>query len=606
MWLKSGVYVSSTLITSGNVTLGDTSADVLTINANIGSSLLPSVNNNYDLGSYGNAWKDIYASGTLRIGSTSILDTNSLKIGTASGFDAGKFYVNSAGNVSTSGTLHTYGSTVLDGNVSIGTTTLDYTLTVDGNIAIAGGSLFIDESRTLSGSYNNQNIFVGPAAGLNSTGNDNVFVGYVSGFNNSGVGNAFLGSTVGSDNTGDYNTYFGMNSGYANTSGGNNVFLGAFTGRLNQTGSQNVYVGRGSGWSATSSVGNVFLGYQAGYSETGSNKLYIDNSNTAYPLIYGDFSSADLTVNGNLTATGTFSATSNTSSLRSVKLSSLGSAPDTTAGNIYFNSTTGQFYGYTANGTAVDLGATGSGGSNWSYDTNYGTSVITPSSTIPVWLKSNLYVSSSINVSGALNLPTTDASGNGVVNINGVRFMHAAGGNTFLGRYAGNLSTIGVRNVGLGYSALPSVTGDGNVAVGASALSNTVDGSYNVAIGDWALYNNSAGSANVIIGYQAGGGNIAGSGNIFVGNQAGYSETGSNKLYIANSNTASPLIYGDFASAAITINGNLTATGTFSATSNTSSLRSLKLSSLGSAPDTTAGNIYFNSSCRPWFYWFWR
>lgn len=39
-------------------------------------------------------------------------------------------------------------------------------------------------------------------------------------------------------------------------------------------------------------------------------------------------------------------------------------------------------------------------------------------------------------------------------------------------------------------------------------------------------------------------GNITGDGNVFLGNKAGYFETGSNKLYIANSVT--PLIYGDF------------------------------------------------------------
>lgn len=36
-------------------------------------------------------------------------------------------------------------------------------------------------------------------------------------------------------------------------------------------------------------LGNIFLGHKAGYNETGSNKLYIDNSNTSSPLIYGEF-----------------------------------------------------------------------------------------------------------------------------------------------------------------------------------------------------------------------------------------------------------------------------------------------------------------------------
>jgi hypothetical protein len=43
------------------------------------------------------------------------------------------------------------------------------------------------------------------------------------------------------------------------------------------------------------------IGHKAGYNETGSNKLYISNGDTASPLIHGDFSSGEVTINGNLT-----------------------------------------------------------------------------------------------------------------------------------------------------------------------------------------------------------------------------------------------------------------------------------------------------------------
>jgi len=56
----------------------------------------------------------------------------------------------------------------------------------------------------------------------------------------------------------------------------------------------------------TTGSGNVFLGYTAGYNETGSNKLYIDNSNTATPLIYGEFDNNILTINGNLEVIGPY------------------------------------------------------------------------------------------------------------------------------------------------------------------------------------------------------------------------------------------------------------------------------------------------------------
>jgi hypothetical protein len=48
------------------------------------------------------------------------------------------------------------------------------------------------------------------------------------------------------------------------------------------------------------------------------------------------------------------------------------------------------------------------------------------------------------------------------------------------------------------------------------------------------------------MGYQAGFNNSTGSGNVFLGYMAGYYETGSDRLYIANSDADPPLIYGQF------------------------------------------------------------
>jgi len=76
-------------------------------------------------------------------------------------------------------------------------------------------------------------------------------------------------------------------------------------------------------------------------------------------------------------------------------------------------------------------------------------------------------------------------------------------------------------------------------------------GNSNVYIGAYAGHKHE-GNNNVIIGQGAGGQvidkytPITGSGNVFIGYSAGYYELGSNKLYIDNSNTSSPLIYGDF------------------------------------------------------------
>ncbi len=60
------------------------------------------------------------------------------------------------------------------------------------------------------------------------------------------------------------------------------------------------------------------------------------------------------------------------------------------------------------------------------------------------------------------------------------------------------------------------------------------------------------GNNNTFLGYQAGFSNTTGNSNIFIGFEAGYYETGSDKLYIANSRD-DVLIYGDFSSSRVGI-----------------------------------------------------
>jgi hypothetical protein len=115
------------------------------------------------------------------------------------------------------------------------------------------------------------------------------------------------------------------------------------------------------------------------------------------------------------------------------------------------------------------------------------------------------------------------------------------------------------------YSLASNQSGNDNTAIGAYSLFSNDSGGDNVAIGLSALTSNTTGAGNIGIGWQAGASNQTGSKNIFLGYRAGYSETGSDKLYIDNSSTATPLIYGDFASDALTINGTLNSTGTLTA-----------------------------------------
>jgi len=121
-------------------------------------------------------------------------------------------------------------------------------------------------------------------------------------------------------------------------------------------------------------------------------------------------------------------------------------------------------------------------------------------------------------------------------------------------------NTTGNYNTANGYQALyNNTTGNNNTANGILSLYSNTTGNYNTAIGEFALFNNTTGDSNTANGVQALYSNTTGTGNVALGYRAGYNETGSNKLYIANSNTTIPLIYGDFNTKKMIVNGQLTA-----------------------------------------------
>jgi len=126
--------------------------------------------------------------------------------------------------------------------------------------------------------------------------------------------------------------------------------------------------------------------------------------------------------------------------------------------------------------------------------------------------------------------------------------------NTANGYQSLNSNTTGSFNTANGYQSLYSnTTGYSNTAHGNGALYNNTTGHNNTAIGADALIWNVVGSNNTVLGSRAGAANRDGSGNVFLGFEAGFWETGSNKLYVANSSTNPPLLFGDFASGRVGI-----------------------------------------------------
>lgn len=128
--------------------------------------------------------------------------------------------------------------------------------------------------------------------------------------------------------------------------------------------------------------------------------------------------------------------------------------------------------------------------------------------------------------------------------------------NTLIGYTSGRSLTSGHRNTFIGSLAgLVTTTGVENVFLGVSTGADNQKGSYNTFIGRYAGKEMVSGNNNVFLGFRTGYHNN-GSNNVFIGSKAGEKETGSNKFYLDNSNTSTPLLYGNFSTNQLGINTN--------------------------------------------------
>ena len=378
----------------------------------------------------------------------------------------------------------------------------------------------------------------------------------------------------------------------------NNVLIS--TGNSTITASSTVAVGYQSLKSLTSGANNTALGYQA------LNALITGSSNTAI-----GYNSARLsTTSNNLTAVGYGTLNSNTTGSNSTIVGSvagnIGSFTNVTAigyGSAQYgsggqhNAYLGQFTGkYTSGSYNVLVGqdaGIGSSGSTFSNSVGIGYRSLIQSTSAnnntAVGYHTGYYITTGDKntllgslagkgVSGTSTFTNTVALG-----YEALTALTTGAGNTAVGYQAGDTITTAGYNTIVGYSAdvgssnsstvmgyQASGAGSGVVAIGYQVQGGTVtNGFQNTGVGYQANYQG-ASEKNVSIGTKAGyGGTIrsvsvghsAGySGadyGVFIGFEAGYNETGSNKLYIENSNSATPLIYGEFDNDILRVNGTL-------------------------------------------------
>lgn len=418
-------------------------------------------------------------------------------------------------------------SGVASNNTYIGYKAGEETLSGAGNTLIGAES-----GSTLDGGFNN--TFVGFRSGYTALGNSNLYAGYGAGQLNQGSYNVLLGAESGSKATGaSENLFAGNQSGFENLTGNRNVLLGHQTAFESTTGGQNLMAGYQAGYH-TKGSGNVMLGYKAGYNETGSGKLYIANSES--PLLYGDFAAKALMINGKL---------------RVGDLDEPLEALEVKGGILVGNSNLGRVGTIRWNGTHFE----GYSNQGWKELDNTYTNLLSDiNGRTRIEAGSLLrqgellfYTDSVLRLIISQDGRIEPQSGNLFVGLGSGEANLSGNSNIFLGDYAGAANSEGTGNVFIGFDAgAASSTGTSNLILGTEAGAVMLSGNQNTLLGSSAggLFQN--GNGNVMIGYSSGYGNMTGERNVFIGYEAGKNETGSQKLYIANSSTASPLIFGDF------------------------------------------------------------
>jgi trimeric autotransporter adhesin len=144
-----------------------------------------------------------------------------------------------------------------------------------------------------------------------------------------------------------------------------------------------------------------------------------------------------------------------------------------------------------------------------------------------------LSVTSNIEVSGDVNIPTTNS-----FKINGVSVMSFKSANFSVGPFAGNTAITGTNNSFMGpYAGLSNTTGSYNLFLGTLAGAYNTTGSFNLYMGNDAG-GNMNGPSNTFIGSNAGQGVLGsstGDNNVFIGTNAGKSiTTGSRNVFIGS------------------------------------------------------------------------
>ena len=405
------------------------------------------------------------------------------------------------------------------GNIGLGDCLYSVNTTGNNNVAIGNCAL----SGNTTG---NHNIAIGEGAICIKAGqNDNIGIGRCTLRNTTIGGQIAIGAqALLSNTTGCLNYAIGFNSQTCNTTGTANISYGASSLACNSTGG-----------------GNIAIGYQASLCTTATNNIAIGcnalqcQNTGSFNIGIGASSLCRTTGTGNI-GVGVF-----TLQLTNAGNNNIGIGRESMTCRLIGNNNIGignrAMYNGCGGNCNIAIGinticAVTTGNDNIAIGGNVLCATNTGCSNIGIGI-----LALRNNTTGANNIAIGTRSL--IANVSG-------GGNIAMGHFALCKLVSGTGNIAIG-SVMTNTTGaTTNVVIGSSSSTNN-NGINNVVIGNQTMMSNTIGCRNVVLGAFGGYvGNITGSSNVFIGYCAGSNETGSNKLYIDNTNTATPLIYGEF------------------------------------------------------------
>jgi len=502
--------------------------------------------------------------------------------GTVAGGSNSRFYVKGTTSDDTAKALNVFDSSDVelfvvrnDGNVGIGTTTPAEALDVSGIInssdKIVSGGVLQWSGGTYQISNGTNSVNIGKSMG---TGSNGVAIGADGG---GGSGAVVIG---GQAKAGTYSVAIGQDVGAYSNAGSNSVHVGKSAGN-NSTGTGNTSVGHLVLHNATTGTYNVAIGKEAAYGSSGA--TFSNTVAVGYQALYA------LTTGAGNTAVGTETLKATTDGIRNTFLGFQAQRIQ----NASYNTGVGFKAMYDTSGnhnTAMGYNAFNASGGK-SHGVAIG-SRAAEAATNPTGV---------VAIGSQALAALTTGTGNTAVGYQAGASLTTGGSNTFFGYQAGqNISTqprnvaIGDRalstsangydNTVVGYNALYSLTSvfNNNVAIGKDAASLVSGTSGSVFVGANSKTVSSAnvdsvtvigwgsstkedgvsvgrgstgGTSTVTVGRAAG--NSSSDSSVFLGYQAGLSETNSNRLYIENSNSTTPLIYGEFDNDILRVNGTL-------------------------------------------------